>query len=86
MMPPTLTLKRKRGHNSSGGEMLQPESKGQKLGALMPKQMGQCGGEAQRAPRGQPGACGVSAHERLRLEIIAQYRNKRHTLARLPNV
>mmetsp|Transcript_40220 Transcript_40220/g.76897 ORF Transcript_40220/g.76897 Transcript_40220/m.76897 type:complete len:104 (-) Transcript_40220:177-488(-) len=32
MMPPTLTLKRKPRHNSSGGETLQPESKECALG------------------------------------------------------
>mmetsp|Transcript_40230 Transcript_40230/g.76911 ORF Transcript_40230/g.76911 Transcript_40230/m.76911 type:complete len:93 (+) Transcript_40230:1019-1297(+) len=57
---PSVTLKRKRGHNSSGGEMLQPESKGQKLGALMAKQMGRRGGgSAARTERAARGVRGI---------------------------
>uniref|UniRef100_A0A7S0WUZ6 Uncharacterized protein n=1 Tax=Pyramimonas obovata TaxID=1411642 RepID=A0A7S0WUZ6_9CHLO len=79
MQPPALTIKRKRGHESyqsTGGEQLEPLTKGQKLGALMARQM-EAAQKVQAAPK-------VSSQEKLRLQIIEQYRRKRGRMPQPP--
>ena len=89
MQPPSLTLKRKRGVDSTGGEMLEPASKGKKLGAMMARQMqaAQAAAALAAAAKGPRSAAPKQtvAAERVRQNIIEQYRLKRQRMPQLPS-